>query len=1004
MSDNVYKETFTDIYNTWGFGHGESKSGPGSSLEHTENLRNKIKDLVNEKNIKSVVDIPCGDFHWMKEIVDSFESYTGGDIVDELIQSNNEKYADDKIKFTNFDLIEDKIPDCDLLIIRDVLGHMPLESGLKVADNILNSNCKYLLTTSWFNVNDEDYYLKHENFNVPYGRFYSVNLMSHPFNFPKPDYFIEENGKVDGYEDGNRKILAFWDIEKLRNRHLLSLFKKYGGDKMESGYAQLYSSIFNNLKDKEIKHLEIGLGTLIPEIPSSFYQVPKIHPQYQPANCLRVWQDYFVNGEIYGVDVAEDCMIEDERIKTFLGSSTDRQFCDSSFGDETFDIILDDGLHTAEAQIETFRNLFHRVNKDGYYIIEDIFGGGDDINVFDKYENEILSQIEEHEFIYRLNFLCVRKNFSKKGKVGHFEDFVIQKKEVVPEIDDMPKFDVNENLTIVTGLWDINRVGRDFSHYIENFKRFLDIPQNLFIYIPREYEYLVWEKRSKENTFVKIYELDDIKNLYSPFWDKTQELRNSPEWLCQAGWLPESPQAKLEWYNPIVQSKMFMLNDASIWNPFNTEYFFWLDAGITNTVPHTHLVENNVLHKLTDFGNPFLFISYPYEANTEIHGFTFDAMNRFAGTKVDYVCRGGLFGGHKHQLNEANATYYSLLSKTLGSNYMGTEESLFTIMSYNEPQLYRRFELDGNGLIVKFTQAVIDGEVKIVEPDIKRLNNIIKYTDRDVEKVKTNLYILTFNFPEQVLHTIESMKKTPEWLNKPHLVLLDNSLIEESKVQNREIAKQYNFEYIDLGGNTGICGGRQAAAEHFHESDADFMFFFEDDMTSNPPEFEGQFCRNGFRKYIPNLYNLVHRIMLKEQFDFLKLTFTEVYFDNDKQCSWYNVPQHIRTRDWPNYDKLPISGLDPNVPLTNFKNIRVMDGLSYVDGEIYYANWPMIVSKEGNKKMFIDTKWGHPFEQTWMSHMYQLTKEDKLRPAVLLAAPIWHDRIKHYQPGERREN
>ena len=64
----------------------------------------------------------------------------------------------------------------------------------------------------------------------------------------------------------------------------------------------------------------------------------------------------------------------------------------------------------------------------------------------------------------------------------------------------------------------------------------------------------------------------------------------------------------------------------------------------------------------------------------------------------------------------------------------------------------------------------------------------------------------------------------------------------------------------------------------------------------------------------------------------------------------------------------------------------------------------MIVSKEGNKKMFIDTKWTYPYEQTWMSHMYQLTKENKLRPAILLASPIWHERIKHYEPGERREN
>ena len=221
---------------------------------------------------------------------------------------------------------------------------------------------------------------------------------------------------------------------------------------------------------------------------------------------------------------------------------------------------------------------------------------------------------------------------------------------------------------------------------------------------------------------------------------------------------------------------------------------------------------------------------------------------------------------------------------------------------------------------------------------------------------------------------------------------------------NQEICKKYNFEYLDLGGNKGICGGRQAAAEHFHNSDADFMFFFEDDMTINPPELEGKVCRNGFRKYVPNLYDTVHKIMLKENFDYLKLSFTEVYFDNDKQCSWYNVPQTIRTRDWPDYDKLPVNGLDPNVPLTNFKNISVLNGVSYITGEIYYANWPMIVSKEGNEKMFIETTWARPYEQTWMSHIYQKTKEGLITPAILLTSPIWHERIKHYKPEERREN
>jgi SAM-dependent methyltransferase len=788
-----YKNIFIDIYDNNGFGSLESKSGPGSTLDETQKLRESIKKIIKDKNIKSVVDIPCGDFNWMKEIVFNFENYIGGDIVKKAIDLNNEKYSNSRIKFIEFDILNDEIPTGDLLIVRDVIGHFPIEDGVKILKNILNSKCKYLLSTTWAKKIGNDWFpcekndVHRENEGVDYGRFYPVNLMSNPFNLPNAEIYLEEDVMVDNFENGNRKTLALWDLDKIRNKTMRTIQEK-------------------------------------------------------------------------------------------------------------------------------------------------------------------------------------------------------------------------KNTTIVTGLWDINRQGRDFQHYIDNFKLFLDIPQNLFIYIESKYEHIVWEKRDKSNTFVKTYELSDIKNLYAPHWDKTQEIRTNPNWVNLAPWLGGSPQASLEWYNPIVQSKMFMLNDASIWNPFDSEYLFWLDAGITNTVPHTHFVENNVLDSISNYGNPFLFLSYPYEAANEIHGFEIKAMNMFAGADVKYVCRGGLFGGHKDQIRDANSTYYSLLQRTLNSGYMGTEESLFTIMSYNETELYQRYELDGNGLVVKFTQAIIDNDIKLAEVVKPKITNTSRVTDRDVLNYKTNLYMLTFNFPKQILHTIKSMEKTPEWLTRPNLVLLDNSTNEDAKIENKKIAEDYNFEYIDLGGNTGICGGRQAAAEHFDNSDSDFMFFFEDDMTVNPPEMVGQVCRNGFMKYVPNLYNILHKIMLKDGFDFVKLTFTEVYFDNDKQCSWYNVPQNIRSRDWPNYDKLPVTGLDPNAPLTNFKNIRVMDGVSYIDGEVYYANWPMIVSKSGNKKMFIDTKWAHPYEQTWMSHMYQMTKEGNLKPAILLAAPIWHDRIMHYTPEERREN
>jgi hypothetical protein len=776
------------------------------------------------------------------------------------------------------------------------------------------------------------------------------------------------------------------------------IIKKYGSDKFLSGYDKIYEQIFPSFIDKGINYLEIGLGTLIPTIESTFVGNVRHYPDYEPANVLKVWREYFKNAKIDGIDVGEDCMIRgEENIETFIIDSTNKVMCDNTLGDKVYDIILDDGLHTADGQLETLKNFFDRVKDNGLYIIEDCGGGGDGKNVFINYKNKVLEIIGNHRMYFGGNVLVIYKDNSKKGEVSL--------RDIVNSINKKTNETVeNEDLTIVTGLWNIGRVGRDFQHYIEAFKMFLDIPQNLFIYIPKEYEYLVWEKRDKKNTFVKIYELDDVKRMYQPFWDKTQEIRTSEKWKNQAGWLPNSPQASNEWYNPIVQSKVFLLNDVTLWNPFNTDYFFWLDAGITNTVPYTHLVENNALESLTEYGNPFLFLSYPYQADKEIHGFTFDAINKFSGKKVEYVCRGGLFGGHKQQINESNSTYYSILNRTLSSGYMGTEESIFSIMANSEPHIYKRFELDSNGLIVKFTESLINKNVKFVESPNVKINNLKKYTDKDVDKVKTNLYILTFNFPEQLMHTINSMKKTPEWLQKPNLFLLDNSTNEEARIKNREICREYNFEYINLGKNTGICGGRQAAAEHFHKSDADYMFFFEDDMTVNPPDLKGQVCRNGFRKYIPNLYNILHKIMMKEEFDFLKLSFTEVYFDNDKQCSWYNVPQSVRTENWPNYDKLPIKGLDPNVPLTEFKNIRNTDGLTYIDGEIYYANWPMIVSKKGNEKMFIETTWAHPFEQTWMSYIYQKTKKGEIKPALLLASPIWHDRIKHYKPEERRES
>lgn len=143
--------------------------------------------------------------------------------------------------------------------------------------------------------------------------------------------------------------------------------------------------------------------------------------------------------------------------------------------------------------------------------------------------------------------------------------------------------------------------------------------------------------------------------------------------------------------------------------------------------------------------------------------------------------------------------------------------------------------------------------------------------------------------------------------------------------------------------------------------------------------------------------------MSEENFDFLKLNFTEFYGDNQKQWSWHNVSAKTRKELFP---KNPVKSTnDTNAaPFAKYKNIKSFENIPYATGEVYYCNWPQIVSREGNKKMFLDTKWDYPYEQTWMSFMYQETLKGNLHPGILLATPTEHDRFEFYPGEERREH
>ncbi len=312
------------------------------------------------------------------------------------------------------------------------------------------------------------------------------------------------------------------------------------------------------------------------------------------------------------------------------------------------------------------------------------------------------------------------------------------------------------SVTLVTGLWDIGRGdlqegwSRSFQYYLEKFEQLLKVNENIIIFGDEELEQFVFKYRRLENTQFIRRDLSWFKN--NEFYNRIQSIRTNPEWYGQVGWLADSTQAKLEMYNPLVMSKVFLLHDAKLLDKFDSEYMFWIDAGLTNTIHPGYFTHDKVLDKLPKLVKNFHFVCFPYETNSEIHGFKYDKLCDIAGNKVDKVARAGFFGGKKNVISEINTIYYGLMNDTLSKGLMGTEESLFTIMTYQYSNLITYSEIEGNGLMGKFFEDLKNDNVIVKSESSK---NVIINNNMDITNV--SLYVITFNSPRQFEVLIQTM-------------------------------------------------------------------------------------------------------------------------------------------------------------------------------------------------------------------------------------------------------
>lgn len=130
-------------------------------------------------------------------------------------------------------------------------------------------------------------------------------------------------------------------------------------------YFDIYEFWFNQFKGKKIVILEIGV--------------------FQ-GGSLNMWRDYFgEKAEIYAIDINPLCKrFESENTKIFIGSQEDELFLeDVKSKMPPPDIIIDDGGHTMNQQIISFKSLYNHLKSGGIYLCEDLhtsywvhYGGG----------------------------------------------------------------------------------------------------------------------------------------------------------------------------------------------------------------------------------------------------------------------------------------------------------------------------------------------------------------------------------------------------------------------------------------------------------------------------------------------------------------------------------------------------------------------------------------------------------------------------------------------------
>lgn len=176
------QDRFTEVYlqNMWQ--DPESRSGPGSRRDSpcVTSTIDTLEMVVERFGVRSIADIPCGDFNWMGEFLDRRPeiAYTGFDIVKPLVAANRERHP--RHQFHVLDVTAKAPPRVDLILCKDLLNHLSNADVRKALANFVASGSQLLLASNNFGL---------PNTEIPShkgGASRLLDITLPPFDYPAP--------------------------------------------------------------------------------------------------------------------------------------------------------------------------------------------------------------------------------------------------------------------------------------------------------------------------------------------------------------------------------------------------------------------------------------------------------------------------------------------------------------------------------------------------------------------------------------------------------------------------------------------------------------------------------------------------------------------------------------------------------------------------------------------------------------------------------------------------